>query len=101
MLRGSRIRLGSSARFSAQALMLGRVMVRRHLPTWTTRGTSAPTGTLSRTDSPLVSVSALVIGLPDTEESQRSQVGPVLMGSSGAFGTYTTTLYRGTLPAGS
>ena len=36
---------------------------RRHLPTWTTSGTSAPTGTLSRTNSPLVSVSAEAIGL--------------------------------------
>jgi hypothetical protein len=86
-VRGRRSRLASSMRVSVQAFTSGRVICRRHFPIWMTSGTPLPTGTLSRTKSPLVSVSAEAMGLPDTGESQRSQLGPVGMGSRAALGT--------------
>jgi hypothetical protein len=60
---------------------------RRHLPTCMTRGKSTPTGTLSNLKLPLESVSAVVMGLPDTDAEQVSQEAPVEMVASGASGT--------------
>ncbi len=60
---------------------------RRHLPTCMTSGKSTLTGTLSNLKLPLESVSAVVMGLPDTEAEQVSQEAPVEMLASGASGT--------------
>jgi len=51
------------------------------------QGKSTPTGTLFNVKLPLESVSAVVMGLPDTEAEQVSQEAPVEMAASGASGT--------------
>jgi hypothetical protein len=56
-----------------------------------------PTGAFSITKCPLVSVKADATGLPLISQLQ---FGPGVIGSSGALGTKTATLYKGSSPEG-
>jgi hypothetical protein len=60
-----------------------------------TSGKSTPTGTLLRTKCPAGSVNAVAIGWPVTRALQESQLTPVGIAVSGAFGIDTITLDRG------
>src|SRR3954466_5074318 len=90
-LRGSRVWLTSVSAKSEQAVTVGILIWRRHLPTFMMSGMLLPTGTSLRTKLPCVSVSADATA--DTElPSQRSQLAPDASGGTSPLGTYTTTL---------
>ena len=81
-LRGRR-NSRSGTLFSSHCFVMSILSLRRHLPTWTTTGTSLSTGTFFSSNSPLVFVRALTIGLIAVAP-QRSQVTPCVMGGSSA-----------------
>jgi len=85
-LRGSRSMLPATG-LSTHCFTWGRTNWRRHLPIWTTSGMFEPTGTSLRTKSPFASVSVVTMGEPETVEPHLSQVAPVVIRSTGAFGT--------------
>jgi hypothetical protein len=68
---------------------------RRHFPSCMTSGKSTPQGTLVRTKCPTASVNAAAIGWPVTRALQESQLTPVGIAVSSAFGMDTITLDRG------
>src|SRR5262249_10947768 len=93
LLFGRRVRLASMG-VSAQAVMLGIVISRRHLPTWMTTGTSFVTERVETSieNFPASSESAAAMGLPEKFPSHVSQAAPSAIGLRGSLGTYTTTL---------
>ncbi len=80
---------GSGSALAVQAVTVGMVTWRRHLPTWSTSGMLVPLGTPHGSVAawvsvklPLASVSAPMTGLPEAGASHCVQVGlPARMGS--------------------
>src|SRR5579884_3227876 len=68
---------------------------RRHRPSWMTIGMLLPTGTFVSVNVPSNAVVVDTRGLPETSAAQPPHDGPVAIGESGAFGTYTSTLGTG------
>jgi hypothetical protein len=105
MFRGSRKKVAGVVVVQVSGIGLSRhwrvtidaVMVtwRRHFPSCMTSGKLTPTGTLVRTKCPAASVNAVAIGWPDIRSLQESQLTPVGIAVSGAFGIDTMMLDRG------
>jgi len=83
--------VGVGDRVRATRVDLGIFTRRRHLPTCMTSGISAPAGTFFSSNLPSTPVTAVTSGLPESLP-HCSQLAPSVIGSSGAFGTYTVTL---------
>ena len=86
-----------------QSLVLGTVIMRRHLPICRTRGTLEPVGTLFSLNDPSAPVNANVTKSPiDMSHELHVFVPCSITGRLlTLFGTKTTTFWSGFLPAGS
>ena len=88
-----------------QSATLGTVMMRRHLPICTTRGTFLPVGTPVSVNEPSAPVNAKVTKSPIDVSHELQLPCPlpgVIAGSVlTSFGMKTTTLWSGFVPAGS
>src|SRR5688572_16762019 len=87
LLRGRRVWFLSVSAADVQAVTLGMVICRRHLPVCMTSGMFAPDGTPFSENRPCASVSATAIGCPDTYESHLSHAAPEVIGDSVVLGT--------------
>src|SRR4029078_11948212 len=101
MLRGRRTVFGSVNALSWHFVTVGRMILRRSFPIGMTSGMFVPDGAFMILNLPSAPLSAAATGVPEIGESQRSHDAPVAIGPSAVFGTYSSTLYSGFLPAGS
>src|SRR5580704_13254973 len=87
----------------SQSLTLCTGMMRRHLPTCTTRGRGSIVGTPFSVNEPSTPVTSTTnASLTTVSHALHEDVPGVIGGSaSGSAAIQTTTLLRGTLPAGS